>query len=193
VPPSTGYGGTLGTSTSRQVCRTRGVTVNHRSARKASGLGGMTASSWMTCVSRWAGGWRWSSAPTRNRAAPCCLAAPLDRRADRQLVGRAAPVEPRLRIPSRVERGAHLRRHEPPVAATPDPLTGNRRTIQSGWMTFQTVSEGRILVHNSVRPAVRQGGRGARYWLADPDPTRYEVCDCAWAPGLGQHYRVASE
>src|SRR5260221_3353877 len=79
---STGYGGTLGTSTSRRVCRTRGVTVNHRSARKASGLGGMAASSWMTCVSRWAGGWRWSSAPTRNRAAPCCLAAPLDRRAE---------------------------------------------------------------------------------------------------------------
>src|SRR5258708_24893387 len=71
----------------------------------------------------------------------CCPAAPLDRRADLQLVGRAAPVEPRLRIPSRVERGAHLCRHEPPGAATPDPLTGNRRTFQPGWMTFQTVSD----------------------------------------------------
>jgi len=30
----------------------------------------MAASSWMTCVGSWAGGWRWSSAPTRHRAAP---------------------------------------------------------------------------------------------------------------------------
>ena len=48
-----------------------------------------------------------------------------------------------------------------------------------------------VVVHNSVRPARRLGTRGFRAWLADRSSMdRLEVCDCDWAPELGEHYRV---
>ena len=54
-----------------------------------------------------------------------------------------------------------------------------------------SVPTGRILVHNQVYPVTRRSGvRGSRYWLAAPDASHYEVCDCAWARELGQHFRV---
>src|SRR5260221_14626347 len=62
-------------------------------------------------------------------------------------------------MPSRVERGPDLRGHEPPVAATPDPLTGNRRTFQPGRMTFQTVSE-QALYEKLARTAAGGGAAG---------------------------------
>ncbi len=53
------------------------------------------------------------------------------------------------------------------------------------------VPAGRVLVHNNVRPVERrQGTRGSRYWLYPPDPVKLEVCDCGWAPELGEHFRV---
>jgi hypothetical protein len=54
----------------------------------------------------------------------------------------------------------------------------------------KAVPRGRVLVHNSVRPAARQGLRGFRFWLQAPDPMKLTVCNCKWAEGLGQHYRV---
>ena len=48
---------------------------------------------------------------------------------------------------------------------------------------------GQVLVHNSVRPAWRQGTRGFRYWLQRP-AGNLEVCPCQWAPELGEHYRI---
>ena len=49
---------------------------------------------------------------------------------------------------------------------------------------------GKILVHNNVVPARRIGTRGFRVWFASPDSNKYVVCDCDWAPELGQHYRI---
>jgi len=50
---------------------------------------------------------------------------------------------------------------------------------------------GWVLVHNNVYPVARKlGERGSRCWLYPPDPALLEVCDCGWAPELGQHYRV---
>jgi hypothetical protein len=55
----------------------------------------------------------------------------------------------------------------------------------------KTVPAGKVLVHNQVYPvARRQGTRGSRYWLRPPSD-RFEVCDCGWAPELGEHYRLA--
>ena len=51
------------------------------------------------------------------------------------------------------------------------------------------IPPGRILVHNSVRPAKRMGYRGFRAWLSFPKP-KYVICDCKWASNLGEHYRV---
>jgi hypothetical protein len=52
------------------------------------------------------------------------------------------------------------------------------------------VPTGRVLVHNSVYPVVRRNGqRGSRFWL-QPPADNLEVCDCGWAPGLDNHYRV---
>jgi len=53
------------------------------------------------------------------------------------------------------------------------------------------VPEGRIVVHNHVRPARYLGQRGFRAW-ADPvgTPARV-VCRCGWASHLPEHYRVA--
>ena len=50
------------------------------------------------------------------------------------------------------------------------------------------VPPNRVLVHNSVRPARRQGVRGFRFWFQAPSP-RLEPCDCPWANGR-QHFRV---
>jgi hypothetical protein len=52
------------------------------------------------------------------------------------------------------------------------------------------IPEGRILVHNQVRPARRQGDRGFRFWYAPPGG-RAEPCPCHWAPEAGPHYRIA--
>jgi hypothetical protein len=52
------------------------------------------------------------------------------------------------------------------------------------------VPEGRIVVHDHVRPArPALGAHGFRAWLAEPSE-RLEVCGCDWAPMLGEHYRV---
>jgi hypothetical protein len=56
---------------------------------------------------------------------------------------------------------------------------------------IEAIPPGKILVHNHVRPAERQGTRGFRFWLADAPPAEnYEPCDCGWAPHLPVHYRV---
>lgn len=55
----------------------------------------------------------------------------------------------------------------------------------------KTVLPGLVLVHNHIRPTRRLNSRGFRAWLqADDDLSRIEVCDCGWAPELGQHFRV---
>jgi hypothetical protein len=48
----------------------------------------------------------------------------------------------------------------------------------------------RVLVHNNVRPTRRLGSRGFRAWLAAPDPTQLETCDCGFAPEVGPHFRI---
>jgi prophage regulatory protein len=53
---------------------------------------------------------------------------------------------------------------------------------------IEAIPPGKILVHNHVRPAERQGERGFRFWWAD-DAARHEPCDCGWAPHLPAHYR----
>jgi hypothetical protein len=53
------------------------------------------------------------------------------------------------------------------------------------------VPPGRVLVHNTVRPARRLGTRGFRAWLEPPNES-LTVCDCCWAPELGVHFRKAS-
>jgi hypothetical protein len=55
----------------------------------------------------------------------------------------------------------------------------------------KAVPSGFALVHNSVRPLRTLGLNGFRAWLEKPCPNdRIEICDCAWAPELGEHYRV---
>jgi hypothetical protein len=52
------------------------------------------------------------------------------------------------------------------------------------------VPAGRVLVHNQVYPVARRNGtRGSRHWLQLP-ADNLEVCDCEWAPELGDHYRI---
>ena len=54
-----------------------------------------------------------------------------------------------------------------------------------------SVPEGKVLVHNQVYPvAHKPGTRGSRCWLTTPNTEHLELCDCDWAPELGQHYRV---
>ena len=48
---------------------------------------------------------------------------------------------------------------------------------------------GKILIHNSVKPAARLGDSSFRAWLDKPGPQHVE-CSCGWAVGLGKHYRV---
>lgn len=52
----------------------------------------------------------------------------------------------------------------------------------------KTIPEGRVLVHNNMRPSRIQGQRGARYWLAEPSD-KLVLCSCSWAAELGPHYR----
>jgi hypothetical protein len=49
------------------------------------------------------------------------------------------------------------------------------------------IPAGEVLVHSHVRPAVRQGHRGFRYWTAPPD-SGLVPCACGWAPGSPMHY-----
>jgi hypothetical protein len=52
------------------------------------------------------------------------------------------------------------------------------------------VPQGKVLVHNSVRPTTgRPGTRGSRIWTQEPDD-RLELWRCDWRPGLGDHYQV---
>jgi len=53
------------------------------------------------------------------------------------------------------------------------------------------VPEGKIVVHNQVRPTRRLGSRGFRAWLDTPND-KYEACQCGWAAELAEHYRVAA-
>jgi hypothetical protein len=48
-----------------------------------------------------------------------------------------------------------------------------------------------VPVHNQVMPdpSMRQGWRGARYWLQELDD-RLERCDCGWAAQFLEHHRV---
>jgi hypothetical protein len=55
------------------------------------------------------------------------------------------------------------------------------------------VPAGRILVHNNVVPARRINTRGFRVWFASPEPNKFVVCECDWAPELGAHYRLNTE
>lgn len=48
------------------------------------------------------------------------------------------------------------------------------------------IPAGRVVVHNHVNPSNVLGTRGFRAWL--DAPSRFERCDCAWAPELGEHY-----
>ncbi len=51
----------------------------------------------------------------------------------------------------------------------------------------------RVLVHNHVYPVTREPGeRGSRIWLTPPNAAKLEVCDCGWAPELGEHFRTIS-
>jgi hypothetical protein len=54
----------------------------------------------------------------------------------------------------------------------------------------KSVPEGRVVVHNSVRPTRRLGLNGFRAWVQRPGDEKLEVCLCGWAWHLGQHYRV---
>jgi hypothetical protein len=51
------------------------------------------------------------------------------------------------------------------------------------------VPSGKVLAHNNVVHASRNGTRGFRFWLTDTDP-RYEVCPCDWASELPEHYTL---
>ena len=53
------------------------------------------------------------------------------------------------------------------------------------------VPPGKILVHDADDPVARPPGtQGSRMWLDDPDPAKYQACDCGWAVELGAHYRM---
>ena len=54
----------------------------------------------------------------------------------------------------------------------------------------RSIPAGKVLVHNSVRPARAQGLRGSRFWLQEPSD-KLVRCDCAWAREIDEHYRVA--
>ena len=52
------------------------------------------------------------------------------------------------------------------------------------------IPDGKILVHNRVRPVSPIGLNGFRIWtqLLTDEP-RLVVCNCGWAPHLEKHYR----
>jgi hypothetical protein len=83
-----------------------------------------------------------------------------------------------------------------------DRIAPARGVIAAGYVKYlsgipASVPEGRVVVHNHVRPPRLPGSRdflplgwnGFRAWLASPSK-RLEVCDCGWAPKLTKHYRV---
>ena len=49
---------------------------------------------------------------------------------------------------------------------------------------------GQVVVHNHIKPARIIGARGFRAWLESRKAKNITVCDCGWAPELGQHFRV---
>ena len=86
----------------------------------------------------------------------------------------------------------------PPVR----PLPGLRAAILPGQLTLDggevvkylsrvpaEVPAGWVVVHNDVQPTRRLSSRGFRAWLTGPSD-RLSVCECDWAPELGEHYRV---
>jgi hypothetical protein len=53
------------------------------------------------------------------------------------------------------------------------------------------IPEGKVVVHNRVKPASPIGTNGFRIWLQSPsDDPMLVVCNCGWAPHLKSHYRV---
>jgi hypothetical protein len=50
------------------------------------------------------------------------------------------------------------------------------------------IPEGKILVHNNVKPAHPLGMNGFRAWL-DVQTDEHKRCKCGWADGL-EHYRL---
>jgi len=59
------------------------------------------------------------------------------------------------------------------------------------------VPDGRMLVHNHVRPEgfpnIALGFNGFRAWTEPTDTPNRIVCECGWAPHLPEHYRVDRE
>ena len=54
----------------------------------------------------------------------------------------------------------------------------------------RSIPDGKILVHNRVKPVSPIGRNGFRIWLQPPsDEPRLIVCNCGWAPHLEKHYR----
>jgi len=55
----------------------------------------------------------------------------------------------------------------------------------------KSVSLGRIVVHNHIKPQTQIGLNGFRIWSQDADEEPMTIrCDCGWAPDLPEHYRV---
>jgi hypothetical protein len=52
----------------------------------------------------------------------------------------------------------------------------------------KSIPAGKILAHNPVRHTRNIAMRGFRIWLAPTDTTHYVVCECGFAPELGDHY-----
>jgi hypothetical protein len=81
--------------------------------------------------------------------------------------------------------------HEQPTPESPEELAARVGMRYLSGIPAE-VPSGRVVVHNSVRPARRLGVRGFRAWTQWPDE-RLEVCGCDWAPEVGEHYRVKVE
>ena len=54
------------------------------------------------------------------------------------------------------------------------------------------VPEGRVVVHNFVRPTQRLGSRGFHAWTEPVGTPNRIVWTCDWAPHLPEHYRVTT-
>lgn len=56
------------------------------------------------------------------------------------------------------------------------------------------VPANKILVHSHLKPHRRPGTDGRRAWLSSRlwlivQPKKHVLCDCDWAPEVGEHYR----
>jgi hypothetical protein len=51
----------------------------------------------------------------------------------------------------------------------------------------ERVPEDQVLVHNRVWPRIALNANGFRAWLQSP-ADYLEVCNCGWAPQLGEHF-----